>query len=87
MAVVNICGDRSYHEHISWDQSTLVQLGLMPEYLPLPYLLADGQRPSPGKRFEYRVPAAGRETAQKVREKNSIPSNKMFSYKIREIDA
>lgn len=67
MAVVNIRGDRLYHEHISWDQSTaLVQLGLMPEYLPFPYSLADGQRPGPGKRFEYRVPAAGRETAEKV---------------------
>lgn len=88
MAVVNIRGDRLYHEHISWDQcTTLVQLGLLPEYLPFSYPLADGRQPGPGKRFEYKVPAAGSESAGKMREKNSIPSNKMFSYKIREVDA
>jgi len=33
-SVVNVRGDRLYHEHIAWDQATvLVQLGLMPEYL------------------------------------------------------
>ncbi|RBR11049.1 uncharacterized protein FIESC28_09194 [Fusarium coffeatum] len=37
-AVVNIRGDRLYHEHIGWDQGTvLAQLGLMPQYLPFPY--------------------------------------------------
>ncbi|KAK8061979.1 Carboxymethylenebutenolidase [Apiospora phragmitis] len=36
-SVVNIRGDRLYHEHISWDQGTLLrQLGLLPEYLPFP---------------------------------------------------
>lgn len=31
-SVVNIRGDRLYHEHISWDQATVLrQLGLLPE--------------------------------------------------------
>ncbi|GFF55557.1 hypothetical protein CNMCM6069_009599 [Aspergillus lentulus] len=85
-SVVNIRGDRLYHEHIAWDQATvLVQLGLMPEYLPYPYALPDGRLPGPGKRFEYRVPAAGVETAEKLEDEQKIPSNQMFEYKIREV--
>ncbi|KAK5261665.1 hypothetical protein LTR40_001828 [Exophiala xenobiotica] len=87
-AVVCIRGDRLYHEHISWDQaSVLVQLGLMPEYLPYPHAIPDGTKPAPGKKFEYRVPAAGLETSTKMIDKNSILSNGMFEYKIREVDA
>jgi len=86
-SVVNIRGDRLYHEHIAWDQATaLVQLGLMPEYLPFPYPLSDGSVPAPGKRFEYRVPAAGAESADKLQNEHSVPSNQMFEYKIREVD-
>ncbi|KAH8656547.1 LEA domain protein [Tricladium varicosporioides] len=85
-SVVNIRGDRLYHEHIAWDQaSVLVQLGLMPEYLPFPYALPDGTKPAAGKKFEYRVPAAGSETANKILDKNSEDSNKMFDFKIREV--
>jgi len=87
-AVVCIRGDRLYHEHISWDQaSVLIQLGLMPEYLPYPHALPDGTKSAPGKKFEYRVPAAGIETCTKMIAKNSILSNGMFEYKIREVDA
>ncbi|CAI7629717.1 unnamed protein product [Penicillium glandicola] len=83
-AVVNIRGDRLYHEHISWDQTTaLFQLGLMPEYLPYPYPLPDGTCAGAGKRFEYRVPGAGRETAEKMKDKNSVESNGMFEHRIR----
>ncbi|KAJ6126555.1 hypothetical protein N7523_002167 [Penicillium sp. IBT 18751x] len=86
-SVVNIRGDRLYHEHIAWDQATvLVQLGLMPEYLPFPYPLPDGKTPALGKRFEYRVPAAGAESAEKLENEHSILSNQMFEYKIREVD-
>ncbi|CAI7667924.1 unnamed protein product [Penicillium pancosmium] len=86
-SVVNIRGDRLYHEHIAWDQATvLVQLGLLPEYLPFPYPLADGTLPAPGKRFEYRVPAAGGETADKLQNGDDVPSNGMFDYKIREVN-
>jgi carboxymethylenebutenolidase len=85
--VVNIRGDRLFHEHIAWDQATvLVQLGLLPEYLPFPYPLADGSVPAPGKRFEYRVPAAGVESAAKLQNEHEVPSNLMFEFKIREVD-
>ncbi|KAH8435179.1 uncharacterized protein LDX57_012808 [Aspergillus melleus] len=87
-AIVNIRGDRLYHEHIAWDQATvLVQLGLMPEYLPYPYALADGKLPGPGKRFEYRVPAAGAECATKLQNEHSVESNGMFAFDIREVGA
>ncbi|KAB8234345.1 uncharacterized protein BDW43DRAFT_299703 [Aspergillus alliaceus] len=86
-SVVNIRGDRLYHEHIAWDQATvLVQLGLMPEYLPFPYALPGGHLPGPGKRFEYRVPAAGVETAMKLQDEHAVPSNGMFEFKVREVD-
>ena len=85
-SVVNIRGDRLYHEHIAWDQATvLVQLGLMPEYLPFPYEI-DGKKPGHGKRFEYRVPAAGVETAEKLVDETAVDSNKMFEFGIREVD-
>ncbi|KAG9246020.1 hypothetical protein BJ878DRAFT_317502 [Calycina marina] len=86
-AVVNIRGDRLYHEHIAWDQATaLRQVGLLPEYLPYDRALPDGTLPKEGKRFEYRVPAAGVETAKKMKDKNSVVSNGMFEYGIREVD-
>ncbi|KAJ5623610.1 hypothetical protein N7490_012215 [Penicillium lividum] len=86
-SVVNIRGDRLYHEHIAWDQATvLVQLGLLPEYLPFPYALPDGSVPAPGKRFEYRVPAAGVETANKLQNEHDVVSNEMIDYKIREVE-
>ncbi|EHA47811.1 hypothetical protein MGG_09427 [Pyricularia oryzae 70-15] len=85
-AVVNIRGDRLFHEHISWDQGTVLrQLGLMPEYLPFPYPMPDGRTPEPGKRFEYRVPVAGVETANKMRDRNSVSSNGMFQFRVREV--
>ncbi|KAL4880590.1 hypothetical protein BJY04DRAFT_71881 [Aspergillus karnatakaensis] len=86
-SVVNIRGDRLYHEHIAWDQATvLIQLGLLPEYLPFPYPLADGRLPGPGKRFEYRVPAAGVETAEKLVDEHTVASNGMFEFAVREVD-
>jgi carboxymethylenebutenolidase len=75
-----------YHEHISWDQGTVLrQLGLLPDYLPFPYALPDGKTPAPGKRFEYRVPVAGTDAANKMRDRNTVPSNQMFEFKIREV--
>ncbi|KEF60124.1 carboxymethylenebutenolidase [Exophiala aquamarina CBS 119918] len=81
-AVVNIRGDRLYHEHISWDQGTaLKQLGLLPDYMPFPY-------PVPGvvggTKTEYRLPITGLDTARKIRDRNSVPSNDMIiGYKVR----
>ncbi|KAI0016580.1 carboxymethylenebutenolidase [Xylariomycetidae sp. FL0641] len=85
-AVVNIRGDRLYHEHILWDQATaLRQLELLPEYLPFPYPVPGGTE---GKTFEYRVPAAGAETAAKLADSSAVPSNGMFEgFGVREADA
>ncbi|KAI0968461.1 hypothetical protein F4678DRAFT_464528 [Xylaria arbuscula] len=86
-SVVNIRGDRLYHEHIHWDQGTaLAQAGLLPSYLPFPYALPDGRTPAPGKRFEYRVPVAGAETAAKLEDAGAWESNGMFEYEVREVD-
>ncbi|KAI0904363.1 hypothetical protein F4823DRAFT_615227 [Ustulina deusta] len=88
-AVVNIRGDRLYHEHIHWDQGTaLAQAGLLPSYLPFPYALPDGRAAAgPGKRFEYRVPVAGADTAAKLEDAGARASNAMFDYVVREVDA
>ncbi|OAA79814.1 LEA domain protein [Akanthomyces lecanii RCEF 1005] len=81
VAVVNIRGDRLYHEHIAWDQgTTLRQLGLMPDYLPFPYPVAEAPE---GAAVEYRVPVLGRETADKLRNRKTVPSNEMFVYSVR----
>ena len=83
---MNVRGDRLFHEHIAWDQATvLVQLGLMPQYLPLPYSLP-GRVSAEGKRFEVRVPAAGVETARKLLDESEVESNGMFKYELREVD-
>lgn len=86
-AVVNIRGDRLYHEHIAWDQGTVLsQLGLLPEYLPFPYPVI-GQQPDIKTTLEYRLPVSGIESASKLREKNAVPSNQMFNYGVRVKDA
>ncbi|KAJ5831941.1 hypothetical protein N7474_000252 [Penicillium riverlandense] len=83
-AVVNIRGDRLYHEHIAWDQSSVLrQLGLLPEYLPYPHTLPEGYEFPQGASIEYRVPAAGVDTAKKMRDRNSVESNEMFSFRVR----
>ncbi|UNI18396.1 Carboxymethylenebutenolidase [Purpureocillium takamizusanense] len=82
-AVVNIRGDRLYHEHIGWDQGTvLVQLGLLPKYLPFPYPIQGSKE---GASFEYRVPVTGIDTVRKMRDRNSVVSNDMFKYCVRQI--
>jgi carboxymethylenebutenolidase len=86
-SVVNVRGDRLFHEHIAWDQATVLkQLGLLPDWLPFPYPLPDGRRPGPGKRFEYRLPVAGVECAEKLMDESAVDSNGMFGYAIREVD-
>jgi carboxymethylenebutenolidase len=83
----DICSDRLYHEHIAWDQaSVLVQAGLLPESLPFPYPLPNGQTPGPSRRFDCRVPAAGVETAQKMKDQTEVKFNGMVeSFKIRKV--
>ena len=82
--MVNIRGDRLYHEHIAWDQGTaLKQLGLMPDYLPFPSPLPNGDLLSSDAKLEYRVPVLGIETAEKLRNRKAVPSNQMFEYGVR----
>ena len=84
---MNVRSDRLFHEHIAWDQATvLVQLGLMPQYIPFPYPLPGGRAPAEGKRFEVRVPAAGVESARKLLDESEVESNGMFKYELREVD-
>lgn len=91
MAVVNIRGDRLYHEHITWDHaSALRQIGVLPEKLPLTVIRDDDEEDDDDekkkkKKYEITLPVAGKETAMKMRNKNSIPSNSMFEYQAKEI--
>lgn len=82
-------GDRLFHEHISWDQGTVLrQLGLMPEYLPFPYPVpGEDEEDGSGRqrRWEYRVPVAGVETAQKLVDEHAVPSNGMLEFAVREV--
>ena len=57
----------------------------MPDYLPFPYALSNDRQCAPGHRLEYRVPIGGVETAEKLRDRNSVPSNEMFAFEIREV--
>lgn len=94
MAVVNIRGDRLYHEHITWDQGTaLRQIDVLPEKLPLtvdPSLAktkgqVNGNGVPAQKRYEVNVPITGTDTVEKMRDKNSVPSNGMFEFKAKEL--
>lgn len=81
-AVVNVRGDRLYHEHISWDQGTVLrQLGLLPQYLPFPHAMPNGATGN----WEYEVPVLGIEVAQKMRDRNAVKSNGMFDFKVRQV--
>lgn len=92
LAIVNIRGDRLYHEHISWDQGTVLrQIGLLPEYLPWRKPVPDasyfekGQADNKSDKssMEFRLPVAGIDTASKMREKSSVQSNQMFDFRMR----
>ncbi|KAB8268090.1 LEA domain protein [Aspergillus minisclerotigenes] len=86
VAIVNIRGDRLYHEHIMWDQaSALAQCGLLPEYLPFPYPVCDANQTTQNKLFEYHLPVAGVDTAVKMMDKHGTPSNSMIEYAVREV--
>jgi carboxymethylenebutenolidase len=56
----------------------------MPEYLPFPYPVPNAGG-NPGTKYEYRVPVTGIETAAKMRDRNAVPSNEMFDFKVREV--
>jgi len=48
--------------------------------------LPDGRTPGKGKRFEYRVPAAGVDTARKMVDEACVVSNEMLGFEVREVD-
>lgn len=69
-AIITMRGDRLAHEHISWDQATVLrQLGLLPEWVPFPYAYPLG-RDQQGenederkkKEVQVRLPVLGIET-------------------------
>lgn len=84
MAVVNIRGDRLYHEHIHWDSaSALKQVGLMSEHAFVPETSAqNGTNGTNGAQYppQLRLPVYGKESAAKMRNKNSVPSNEVFGW-------
>lgn len=71
VSVVCIRGGKLYHEHIYWDQaSVLMQVGLLnPKLVP-------GAMRSKGMKL---LPVYGVETVQKVLDESSIPSNELLS--------
>jgi len=71
VSVVCIRGGKLYHEHIYWDQaSVLVQVGLLdPKFVPGPFK----------QKGLKRLPVYGAETAQKVLDEESLASNELLS--------
>lgn len=75
VSVITLRGDRLAHEHIHWDQGTVLQqLGLLPAYAAFPHAI-DGKEAQTGTRFEVRLPVAGAETAAKLEGEGSVESN------------
>ncbi|BGP19996.1 hypothetical protein JCM10213_006773 [Rhodosporidiobolus nylandii] len=71
VAIVCFRGDRLFHEHISWDQATVLkQLDLLPTHFPSS--TGDTVKPL------VRLPVAGAETAKKLLDEVGVPSNKML---------
>ncbi|OAL07709.1 NTF2-like protein [Phaeosphaeriaceae sp. SRC1lsM3a] len=74
-SVVALRGDRLCHEHISWDQGTVLkQLGLLPEFVEFPYQVEGAE----GKRVEVRLPVVGAEGARKLVDESCEESNKLM---------
>lgn len=68
VAVVNVRGDRLYHEHIWWDQAgVLLQAGILPTHVDR----EDGSR--------LRLPVAGAEAARLLADERDGVSNEMIS--------
>lgn len=67
VAVVNVRGDRLYHEHIWWDQATVLrQIGVLPTHLP---------GPTGGM---LKLPVAGDECARLLVDERDGQSNQMI---------
>jgi len=71
VSVVCIRGGKLYHEHIYWDQaSVLVQIGLLDPKLVPQSMKDQGMQ---------RLPVVGAESARKVLDESSEPSNELLS--------
>jgi carboxymethylenebutenolidase len=85
-SIVGMRGDRLCHEHISWDQATVLkQLGLLPEYVAFPYQI-DGKAPEKGKRYEVPLPVVGAEASRKLVDEGCGESNVLMERKWRTVD-
>ncbi|KAJ3790660.1 hypothetical protein GGU10DRAFT_391918 [Lentinula aff. detonsa] len=70
MGVINIRGDRLYHEHIWWDQATtLSQAGILPSQVPYP---------TPEGPKKLRLPVSGVESARMLINEMDGKSNEML---------
>lgn len=79
-------GDRLCHEHIAWDQATVLkQLGLLPDYVAFPYKI-DGEEAPEGKRYEVALPVVGSEGSRKLVDEGSEESNALMGRKWRVVD-
>ncbi|KIW73467.1 hypothetical protein PV04_01581 [Phialophora macrospora] len=76
VTVVGVRGGKLYHEHIHWDQATvLVQIGLLdPKYVPKTFKTAEEGR----EEEVQRLPVWGREAARKVLDEDSSQSNELI---------
>ena len=67
VAIICIRGGKIYHEHIYWDQATvLAQIGLLDPNLV------------PGGKVAKRLPVVGREGARKIVDETAAESNKLI---------
>ena len=76
VSVVCIRGGKLYHEHIHWDQATvLVQIGLIdPNLIPKTFKTAEEGREKEVKK----LPVCGKESARKIVDEESLPSNELI---------
>jgi predicted ester cyclase len=76
VSVVCIRGGKLYHEHIHWDQATvLVQVGLLdPKYIPDSFKTTEKGKEKDVKR----LPVCGNEAAKKVLDESSAESNDLI---------
>lgn len=71
ISVVNVRGDRLYHEHIWWDQAgVLKQIGILPTRLPYP---------PPNGPDTVRLPVVGVEGAKLLADETAGGSNKLIT--------
>lgn len=71
VGVICIRGGKLYHEHLYWDQaSVLVQIGLLDPKLVPKEMAQKGMK---------RLPVYGAETVEKVLDESSHPSNQLIS--------